>query len=54
MAAGAMEGAVSTQAAIISYAEGFLLIGIICLLFIPLVFFAKIKKGQNVDVSGAH
>jgi len=54
MAAGAMEGAVSTQAAIISYAEGFLLIGIICLAVLPLVFFAKIKKGEIVDVSGAH
>jgi len=54
MAAGAMEGAVSTQAAIISYAEGFLLIGIICLAVLPLVFFAKIKKGEIVDVSGTH
>jgi len=54
MAAGAIEGAVSTQAAIISYAEGFLLIGIICALFLPLVFFAKFKKGEVVDVSGAH
>ena len=54
MAAGAIEGAVSNQAAIISYAEGFLLIGIICLAVLPLVFFAKIKKGEIVDVSGAH
>ena len=54
MAYGAIEGAVSTQAAIISYAEGFLLIGIICLVVLPLVFLAKIKKGEVVDVSGAH
>ena len=54
MATGALEGAVSTQAAIISYSEGFLLIGIICMLFLPLVFFAKFKKGQVADVSGAH
>jgi MFS transporter, DHA2 family, multidrug resistance protein len=54
MAAGAIEGAVSTQAAILSYAEGFLLIGIICLTVLPLVFFTKIKKGEIVDVSGAH
>ncbi len=54
MASGAIEGAVSTQAAIISYAEGFLLIGIICLAVLPLVFLAKIKKGEVVDVSGAH
>jgi MFS transporter, DHA2 family, multidrug resistance protein len=54
MATGAIEGAVSTQAAIISYAEGFLLIGIICLAVLPLVFLAKIKKGEVVDVSSAH
>jgi MFS transporter, DHA2 family, multidrug resistance protein len=54
MAIGAIEGAVSQQAAIISYAEGFLLIGIICLIVLPFVFFAKIKKGEVVDVSGAH
>ncbi len=54
MAAGAMEGAVSTQSAIISYAEGFLFIGIICMLVLPLVFFAKIKKGEKVDLSATH
>ena len=54
MAAGAMEGAVSTQAAIISYAKEFLLVGIICLAVLPLVFFAKIKKGEIVYVSGTH
>ena len=54
MAAGAMEGAVSLQAAIISYAEGFLFIGIICLAVLPLVFFAKIKKGQQADIGAVH
>jgi MFS transporter, DHA2 family, multidrug resistance protein len=54
MAAGAMEGAVSLQSAIFSYAEGFLVIGIICAVCLPLVFFAKIKKGEVVDVSSAH
>ncbi len=54
MAAGAIEGAVSTQSAIISYAEGFLLIGIICLAVLPLVFFAKIKKGAQADLGGIH
>lgn len=54
LAAGAMEGAVSTQAAVISYAEGFLFIGIICTLVLPLVFFAKIKKGEKIDLSATH
>ena len=54
MAAGAMEGAVSLQSAVISYAEGFLLIGIICAVCLPLVFFAKIKKGEIVDVGAVH
>lgn len=54
MAAGAMEGAVSLQSAVMSYAEGFLLIGIICACVLPLVLFAKIKKGEVADVSSAH
>jgi MFS transporter, DHA2 family, multidrug resistance protein len=54
MAAGALEGAVSLQSAVISYGEGFLLIGIICAVLLPLVFFAKIKKGEKVDVGAAH
>lgn len=54
MAVGAMEGAVSLQSAVISYAEGFLLVGIICAICLPLVFFAKIKKGEKVDLGAAH
>ncbi len=54
MAAGAMEGAVSLQSAVLSYAEGFLLIGIICACVLPLIFFAKIKKGEVVDVGAVH
>jgi DHA2 family multidrug resistance protein len=54
MAAGAIEGAVSTQSAIMSYAEGFLLIGIICACVLPLIFFARIKKGQITDIGSAH
>jgi DHA2 family multidrug resistance protein len=54
MAAGAMEGAVSLQSAVISYAEGFMLIGIICAVCLPFIFFAKIKKGEIVDVSSVH
>ena len=49
-----MEGAVSLQSAVISYGEGFLLIGIICAVCLPLVFFAKIKKGQQVDLGAVH
>lgn len=54
MAVGAMEGAVSSQSAILSYGEGFLLIGLICACFLPLVFLAKTNKGEKVDVGAAH
>jgi MFS transporter, DHA2 family, multidrug resistance protein len=54
MAAGAIEGAVSYQSAVVSYAEGFLIIGIVCAICLPLVFFAKIKKGEIIDVGAAH
>jgi MFS transporter, DHA2 family, multidrug resistance protein len=54
MATGVMEGIVSSQSAIISYAEGFLVVGIICAVCLPLVFFAKNKKGETVDVGSAH
>ena len=53
MAMGAIEGAVSTQAAVISYAEGFMLIGVILALVLPLVFIAKIKRGEAV-VAAVH
>jgi MFS transporter, DHA2 family, multidrug resistance protein len=54
MAAAAMEGAVSYQSAVISYSEGFLLIGLICAVLLPLVFLAKIRKGEKVDLGSAH
>lgn len=54
MAMGIMDGALSRQSAMISYSEGFMLIGIICAAILPLVFLAKIKKGEVVDVSSAH
>ncbi|GAB3641320.1 DHA2 family efflux MFS transporter permease subunit [Spirosoma arcticum] len=54
MATGALEGAVSTQAAVLSYAEGFMLIGIICAAVLPLVLLAKIKKGEPMEVSMGH
>jgi MFS transporter, DHA2 family, multidrug resistance protein len=41
MAACTMEGAVSMQSAIISYAEGFLLVGIIYAVLLPLMFLQK-------------
>ncbi len=53
MAMGALEGAVSTQAAVISYAEGFMLIGVILAAVLPLVLIAKIEKG-SVVVGAAH
>ena len=53
MATGALEGAVSQQAAVISYAEGFMLIGIICAAVLPLVLLAKIEKGP-VNLGAAH
>ncbi len=54
MAVGAIEGTVSVQSAIISYAEGFLVIGIFCAIILPLVFFAKIKKGEKIDLGSSH
>jgi DHA2 family multidrug resistance protein len=54
MAAGAVEGTVSLQSAVLSYAEGFLLIGAFCAIVLPLVFFARINKGQPVELSSSH
>ena len=54
MANSVMEGVVSLQAAVISYAEGFLMIGLICAVCLPFVFLAKINKGEIVDVGAAH
>jgi DHA2 family multidrug resistance protein len=54
MASIAINGAVSYQSAVISYAEGFLLIAIVCACILPLVFFAKIKKGETLDLGSTH
>ena len=43
MAVGALEETLSTQAAILSYAEGFMLIGLICFPVMPLIFLAKAR-----------
>lgn len=54
LAQGALEGAVSTQAAIISYSEGFMLIGLIRMVAIPLVLFARFRKGEAVALGAAY
>jgi DHA2 family multidrug resistance protein len=54
MAMGIMNGTLTTQSAIISYSEGFMMIGMICAAILPLVFLAKIKKGQPLEVGSAH
>jgi MFS transporter, DHA2 family, multidrug resistance protein len=54
MAIASLNGIVSAQSAMISYAEGFLMIGIICAAILPLVFFAKIKKGETTSIEGIH
>lgn len=53
-AMGIMNGALTTQSSILAYSEGFMMIGIICAFILPLVFLAKIKKGEQVDIGGAH
>jgi MFS transporter, DHA2 family, multidrug resistance protein len=52
LAYGALEGALSTQAAIISYGEGFMLIGVLCMFAIPLILFTK--KGEITDLGAVH
>ena len=53
MAVGALEGTLSIPAAILSYAEGFMLIGLICFPVMPLIFLAKVRKG-TVVVGATH
>ncbi|BAV06194.1 MFS transporter, DHA2 family, multidrug resistance protein [Filimonas lacunae] len=54
MAMGVMNGSLSVQSAVISYSEGFMMIGIICAAILPLVFLSKIKKGESLEVGGVH
>lgn len=54
MALGLMDGTLSRQSSMVAYSEGFMFIGIICAAILPLVFLAKIKKGEAVVVGGAH
>ena len=54
MAAGIMNGTLMKQAAMISYSEGFMVIGLICAFILPLVFLARIKKGEAVVAEGGH
>lgn len=44
----------NTQSAVVGYSEGFMMIGIICAVILPLVFLAKIKKGEGLPVEGVH
>jgi DHA2 family multidrug resistance protein len=54
MAMGIMNGTLATQSSILAYSEGFMMIGIICAVILPLVFLAKVKKGEPVDIGSAH
>jgi len=54
MAMGIMDGTLSVQSSMIAYSEGFMMIGIICAVILPLVFFARIKKGEVLTVEGGH
>jgi DHA2 family multidrug resistance protein len=54
MAMSIMERSLSTQSSIIAYGEGFMMIGVICAVILPLVFMARIKKGEALEVGSAH
>ncbi|MBE9601586.1 DHA2 family efflux MFS transporter permease subunit [Pedobacter sp. MC2016-24] len=54
MAMATMNGTLNVQSAVVSYGEGFLLIGVMCAVVIPLIFFARIKKGESIVVDSAH
>ncbi|MCU0335165.1 MAG: DHA2 family efflux MFS transporter permease subunit [Chitinophagaceae bacterium] len=54
MATQAIDGTVSLQSAIISYAEGFFLIGLICAVLLPLVALARISKEPMADMGAVH
>lgn len=50
----AMGGAVAKQAAVLSYMDVFLYIGILFLVCIPFVLMVKGNRGQKIDMSAAH
>ena len=50
----ALGGAVAKQAAVLSYMDVFLYIGIMFLVCIPFVLMVKGNRGQKVDMSAAH
>ncbi|SFD15313.1 MFS transporter, DHA2 family, multidrug resistance protein [Chitinophaga sp. CF118] len=54
MAMGIMERALSGQSSVLAYSEGFMMIGIICAVILPLVFIAKIKKGESLSSGSMH
>jgi DHA2 family multidrug resistance protein len=50
----ALDGLASQQAALLSFADAFLLIGLVFLLALPLVFFIRREKGEAAVVSMGH
>jgi DHA2 family multidrug resistance protein len=50
----ALDGLASQQAALLSFADAFLLIGVVFLVALPLVFFIRREKGEAAVVSMAH
>ena len=50
----ALDGLASQQAALLSFADAFLLIGLVFLAALPLVFFIRRKKGEAAVVSMGH
>lgn len=49
-----LQGLVTKQAAVLSYMDVFLYIGLMFLICIPFVLIVKGKRGQKVDISAAH
>lgn len=54
MAMGIMERSLFVQSSVLAYGEGFMMIGIVCAVILPLVFLAKIKKGESLNAGSVH
>ncbi|MGZ3952847.1 MAG: MFS transporter, partial [Flavisolibacter sp.] len=50
----ALQGMVARQAAVLSYMDVFLYIGVMFLICIPFVLMVKGNRGQKIDMSAAH
>jgi DHA2 family multidrug resistance protein len=53
----ALSGSMAKQAAVLSYMDIFLYLGIMFLIFVPVMFFVKQRKGAKVDkeaLAGTH